>query len=287
MYFPRRADDPAVDHRLLKALLSGPAGEDPEAREGELGRRRDEVAREVMANLARKPLGSLRVEAFKFLLDYAQRFMVIRDDERYWLDRTTYSLKRGFEELGNRMAARGLIDTPSDIHFLGREEAFALFRGHLHGAPAKVKIAGRRHNFERYLAKDVTLPMHLNRGRGIDLEDATGIEDGIVRGQPTSGGRITGTARIVKTVEGIGTVRQGEILVTNATDPGWTPVFMVISGIVLETGGMLAHGSLLAREYGFPAVQVAGATELIPDGALVTVDGDTGLVHIEEESEEQ
>jgi pyruvate,water dikinase len=62
-------------------------------------------------------------------------------------------------------------------------------------------------------------------------------------------------------------------------------VFLVIGGIVLETGGMLAHGSLLAREYGFPAVQVGAATELIPDGALITVDGDTGLVTIDEEPE--
>jgi len=86
-------------------------------------------------------------------------------------------------------------------------------------------------------------------------------------------------------VEEIGRVQKGDILVTNHTDPGWTPVFLVISGIVLETGGMLAHGSLLAREYGFPAVQIAGATELIPDGALITVDGDTGRVHLEDEAQ--
>ena len=54
----------------------------------------------------------------------------------------------------------------------------------------------------------------------------------------------------------MGQVKEGDILVTNSTDPGWTPVFTLLSAIVLETGGMLAHGSLLAREYGFPAVQI-------------------------------
>jgi phosphoenolpyruvate synthase/pyruvate phosphate dikinase len=78
-------------------------------------------------------------------------------------------------------------------------------------------------------------------------------------------------------------VKNREILVTNSTDPGWTPVFLVISGIVLETGGMLAHGSCLAREYGFPAVQVANAMRRIPDGATITVNGDTGEVTILDE----
>jgi len=68
--------------------------------------------------------------------------------------------------------------------------------------------------------------------------------------------------------------------VTNSTDPGWTPVFLVLGGIVLETGGMIAHGALLAREYGFPAVQVEGAMGRIPDGALISVDGDAGTVRI-------
>jgi rifampicin phosphotransferase len=81
-------------------------------------------------------------------------------------------------------------------------------------------------------------------------------------------------------------VRSGDVLVCNSTDPGWTPVFSVISGIVLETGGMLAHASCLAREYGFPAVQLPGALGRIPDGALVTVDGDTGTVTLHTDREE-
>jgi pyruvate,water dikinase len=84
----------------------------------------------------------------------------------------------------------------------------------------------------------------------------------------------------VKSLGEIGRIQPGEILVTNSTDPGWTPIFMIIKGIVLETGGLLAHGSMLAREYGFPAVQVEDAMQLIPDGALISVDGDSGIVRI-------
>lgn len=104
--------------------------------------------------------------------------------------------------------------------------------------------------------------------------------DGVLRGMPTSPGLMTGTARVVHDLSGIGEVRDGEILVTNSTDPGWTPVFLVIKGVVVETGGILSHASCLAREYGFPAVQLEGATTLIPDGATITLDGTTGTVTV-------
>jgi pyruvate,water dikinase len=101
----------------------------------------------------------------------------------------------------------------------------------------------------------------------------------------TSKGRYTGRARIIASQKEIGKVQKGEILICPATDPGWTPVFMVISGLVLETGGMLAHGSLISREYGIPAVQIVNAMKRIPDGALITVDGNSGKVTIEDEPE--
>jgi pyruvate,water dikinase len=107
-------------------------------------------------------------------------------------------------------------------------------------------------------------------------------EDNVLRGLPTSRGLVTGTARIVKALGEIDRVSPGEILVVNSTDPGWTPVFALIKGVVVETGGMLSHSSCLAREYGFPAAQIEGALHLIPDGATITLNGDTGEVRIED-----
>jgi pyruvate,water dikinase len=100
------------------------------------------------------------------------------------------------------------------------------------------------------------------------------------RGVGTSRGLTTGTARVVPSLADIGRIEKGDVLIVNSTDPGWTPVFLVISGLVLETGGMLAHGSCVSREYGIPAVTLAGAMSLIPDGAQVTVNGDTGEVRL-------
>jgi rifampicin phosphotransferase len=74
----------------------------------------------------------------------------------------------------------------------------------------------------------------------------------------------------------------GEILVAPSTDPGWTPLFLTASGLVMEMGGAMAHGAIVAREYGLPAVVgVTGATERIPTGSRITVDGTTGTVIIE------
>ena len=76
----------------------------------------------------------------------------------------------------------------------------------------------------------------------------------------------------------------GDILVTQATDPGWTPVFPLVSGIVLEIGGQLSHGAIVAREYGIPAVvNVQGAMQTIQNGQMITVDGTNGRIYVDEE----
>ncbi len=72
--------------------------------------------------------------------------------------------------------------------------------------------------------------------------------------------------------------KKGDILITNSTDPGWAPVFSIISGLVLETGGLLAHGACLSREYGLPSVLLRHAMNLVEDGAEITIDGATGEV---------
>ena len=78
-------------------------------------------------------------------------------------------------------------------------------------------------------------------------------------------------------------LNKGEILVTRATDPGWTPLFMNASGVVLEIGGALQHGAVIAREYGLPCVSgVEHAVMNIPDGAMIEVDGSNGIVRLAE-----
>ena len=102
-----------------------------------------------------------------------------------------------------------------------------------------------------------------------------------VRGFAASSGIVEGPARIVKSVEEIGRLQQGDILVCQVTNPTWAPVFQKISGAVSDIGGSMSHAAIVAREYGLPAVVGTGtATSRIKDGQRIRVDGGRGVVTI-------
>jgi pyruvate,water dikinase len=108
-----------------------------------------------------------------------------------------------------------------------------------------------------------------------------GIKEKKITGYAASPGDVVGTARLVLTAADMADVRQGDVLITRATSPSYNALLPLIRGIVTDRGGTLSHAALVAREYGIPAVVGCGnATELIPDGATVRIDGTTGTVQI-------
>jgi len=103
-------------------------------------------------------------------------------------------------------------------------------------------------------------------------------QDGEIVGEPISPGVIKGQIKVLHDPDEK-PVLPGEILVARATDPGWTPLFLNAAGIVLEIGGMLQHGALVAREYGKPCVAgIENATEVFKDGQMVEMDGASGII---------
>ena len=123
------------------------------------------------------------------------------------------------------------------------------------------------------------LPPSVIGGDAVEARSAS--DDGVVRGVAASGGFVTGKARIVLTLDEIGRLAPGDVLVTYATAPPWTPVFAYAAAVVTDAGGALSHCAVVAREYGIPAVVGAvGATSLIRDGAVVEVDGSEGVVRV-------
>ena len=280
IYYSRRAEDPGVDYRAFISIVSADTV-DPEVKEKEVSAHREAVIDEIAENLRRKPFGALRVEAFKILVSYAHRCLAARDSERQFVDRSTFAIKKGFLEVNRRLRERGYFTSERDFYFLTMPELYSLFDGGPETRLIRAKIDSRMRNFDLAYNRDATLPFFLQRGRAAALDAAPLHGDGVFRGVGTSRGTVTGTARVVKTLKEIGRIKEGEILVTNSTDPGWTPAFLLIKGIVLETGGLLAHGALLAREFGFPGVQIASALQHIPDGATISLDGDAGIVVLE------
>ena len=132
--------------------------------------------------------------------------------------------------------------------------------------------------YEDFLKYENILPPKFMVGsREFDdpLPDST---EGYV-GIPASQGIVTGQVRILETIEDITQVRAGEILIVPRTDPGWTPVFSKIGGLVTESGGVLSHGAVVSREFGIPAVtNVRNACQVFKTGQRVTLDGNQGLV---------
>jgi pyruvate,water dikinase len=286
IYFPRRVEDPGIDYTALAAMLSTAESVDPDIKERENNAKREAFAEQVIEKIRRSPLGGIKVEIFKLVYDWSIRFVIARDNERNFLDHCTLSIRLGFMEIGRRLTERGVFESEDDLWYVTRKELYAL----LEGAPLtelqRAKITARRRDHHRALARESVTPKYIVNNRGVDLDAVEDLGDGVLRGTGTARGTVTATARVVRQLKDVGRVREGEILVVNATDPGWTPVFHIISGIVLETGGILAHGSCLAREYGLPAVQIADAMRLIPDGATITLNGDAGTVSILEEAAE-
>jgi rifampicin phosphotransferase len=284
IYFLRRTENPAaVDYRALLTFVSSDA-EDPKFKEEAAEAYRIEVREEVAANLRKKSFGWLREDVFRTLMDYVMKFLIVRDDQRHWVDRSTFTIKRTFLELSRRLRARGLLENDRDFYFLTINELFQVMDGSASEALTRAKIVSRMRNFDVIHDDHVETPMYIRRYASADAEfDRSTVHDqpGVLRGNGTSRGVRVGRARVIKRLEDIHTVRDGEILVVNSTDPGWTPVFLVIAGIVHETGGMLAHASCLAREYGMPAVHLPKAMNLIPDGALVRIDGEAGTIELQ------
>ena len=102
-----------------------------------------------------------------------------------------------------------------------------------------------------------------------------------LQGLGISAGVITGPVRILRSLAEADRLKAGEILVTQATDPGWTPLFLSAAGLVMEMGGLLSHGAVVAREYGLPAVvNISAATSRLSDGQIITVDGSRGVVWV-------
>jgi phosphoenolpyruvate synthase/pyruvate phosphate dikinase len=280
VYFTRRVEDPSLDHAALQALLNAPEPTPPWEIEARVAQRRQASTEDVMARLRSQQFGTFKASAFRFLHEWVLSFLVLRDDWRHYIDRITFSKRRAFLEVGRRAAERGALESAEDCFFLADIELYAVLDGIAPMPVTKAKIAARRRAFDRMEAREFSPPTYLRGRTPITFDTAEPSSDGSLRGLGTSGGTATGRARIVPELRQIGRVEKGDILICNATDPGWAPVFTIINGLIIETGGMLAHGSCLSREHGIPAVQLRNAMQLIPEGAEIRIQGGTGEITI-------
>jgi len=198
--------------------------------------------------------------AFNRKLDRLRRFVWLREEMRDLSSRMYYLIRRYILEISHH---RGLGD---DIFFTTFREIFADDRSN---------IERNREIYESYrnfkAPNEIGTRYHLNQRLGTDGFRGIGASPGI----------IAGTAFVALSVEQAAEMRTGHILVCPFTDPGWTPVLDRAAGVVTETGGLLSHAAIICREYGIPAVLgVCEATQRLPHGSTVVVDGNHGFVDL-------
>jgi pyruvate,water dikinase len=228
---------------------------------------------ELEARLARRPG---RLAALKVLVDLSRKYLLLRENQRFQFDRVQHAQQRTLLWLGGRLAARGALQAGADIRWLSWDEVQGLVQGTFEPPEARRAVEARRRRWE---ADREEPPVFLVGDQaGAVPPDAARIEAlGI------SPGRVRGRVRIVRTLADGHKLQAGEILVSRAVDPSWTPLFMVAGGVILELGSRLSHGAVVAREYGVPAVvNVEGVFRRFHDGQEVTVDGGRGVIWLHE-----
>ncbi|MGD2158244.1 MAG: PEP-utilizing enzyme, partial [Anaerolineales bacterium] len=281
---PLPMDEPGPILEMLKLFLSG-QGKSPYERQGAYAERRERAVEEM-----RSRLKGIKRWAFEKTLNWAQKLAPLREDGIAEIGFGYPLLHRLLRELGRRFADNGAFEQADDIYWLKGSEVkslvSALERGERLENMAE-KVSERRALWRA--RKRATPPPQLPVGKkymGFDMEGVLaggegGLEGNTIKGVGASPGQVTAPARVLQGPEDFDQMKPGDILVAGITTPAWTPLFAMAAGVVTDIGGPLSHGSIVAREYGIPAVLGTGiATKSIHSGQTITVDGSSGTVTI-------
>jgi pyruvate,water dikinase len=222
----------------------------------------------------------MRRKAFLSVLESARKHIAAREEMKDLLLLFLSFTRRVITIAQKRL--KDVLKTPDDIYFLLDKEVAMALLGKLPATEINLVVQRRRRDFE--WSSTVFVPK-LQDGVVKRYErPEVDIARGELTGIPVSPGQVEGRARIVLDPTS-GSIDPGEILVAPVTDVAWTPMFLRAAAVVVEVGGPLSHGSIVAREYGIPAVTaVAHATTRIQTGARLRVDGDHGIVTIVSEN---
>lgn len=272
---PVPADDPTPIVEGMKAYLAG-KGANPYERQRCQVERREQAAQAII-----KRLDPLRRKWFNQLLKWAQDCAPDREDCITDLGLGHPQMRKMLAELGHRLVVGGAITQPEDIYWLEAQEADALAAALEKGEGLKSytgQVESRKARWQRVrsINPPYTLPEKSFLSKLMVHDNPQG---NTLKGYAASAGKITGPACVLRGPEDFGAMRPGDIIVATTTTPAWTPLFAMASGVVTDIGGPLSHSSIVAREYGIPAVMATGvASKRIQNRQVITVDGSAGLV---------
>jgi phosphohistidine swiveling domain-containing protein len=279
---PRWSEDPAYVLGVLASFLQmSESARSPDMQ----FRLAAEEGRAMVTTLSRRVAHQhwLRGRLVGFLLRRARALGGFREMPRFVLALLLSQARALLWPVGEELAQAGCLEQAEDIFFLTLTEA----REALDGTDLRSVVRERRTSYEQELVRRRVPLVLLSDGTEPSVEaNVAGSTSSTLMGTPASPGTVTAVARVILDPTDAH-LERGEILVAPSTDPGWTPLFLTAGGLVMEMGGAMAHGAIVAREYGIPAVVgVPGATERIRTGSRIIVDGTAGTVVIEQRSDE-
>ena len=269
--YPKYGDDPAIALRQMAMLARGGSVNPEEVHERQARERATAYSRlgELLPPAKRRRLA----RAYRNILDFESA----RERPKHHITMVNLRIRRRLLAMADRWVDAGRLDRRDDI--------FELRLDDIDRAERDPGVDLRRHiattnQFYRDVCSRVRHFPHAIDSRGRILRPPGRQVPGELSGMPVSSGRVRGPVKVMhdpfeKQVE------PGDILVAHTTDPGWTPLFINAAAVLLEVGGELQHGALVAREYGKPCIAgVVQVTSRLSDGQMVEVDGDAGVVRI-------
>ena len=218
-------------------------------------------------------VGKRKAEKFRATMINYRYGAAMREYPKYDIVRFLALARWAVQSIGQELVTAGELDEKNDIFFLHEEEI-------LKGLNLKEKVIRAKEEYDREMKRTTIPRMVLNNGHTYYTAQVVDPDAKVIQGMPLSAGIYEGNVRVVfdpRTTE----LKEGEILVTESTNPSWTPLFATAGALIMEYGGPMSHGGIVAREYGIPAVVgIPSASGKLKNGQRIRVNGETGTVEI-------
>jgi len=250
------------------------------------GEKRQSVERKKTLKKCLATLSFFKRYLFKKVVKNAQIYFQQRENQQFYIMMQLPISRRLLLEIGKRLVAKKKIKKESDIFFFTPKEIVSII-SKLNNLPFDLEsyrentleiVEKRKSEMQAFQAMNPPVYLGLEKK---EENNKNFDKKNIIKGIPASKGKVIGRVKIILTPDNFNQLKKGEILVTPATTPAWTPLFGIVSGLITDYGGLLSHSGVVAREYGLPAVVgTSNATQVLKDGDTVSLNGETGDIII-------
>ena len=281
-FYPRWKEKPMVHlFNILKSLI---VVDDHKQEKKKLPNQnyRKQIEHIVASKIRAQRFGFIKWKIYNTILKISRVYIIFRENQRFILDRWITRNRTVYLKIGKLLKNEDILKEEDDVFFLKKKEVENLLRNRYKDeeiSGLKTEVKKRK---DKFLKFENELPPKFLLGSR-EYNDVLKFSKNSVsfQGIPASQGLFTGKIHIINTIDQISTVQSNEILVVPRTDPGWTPVFSKIGGLITETGGILSHGAVVSREYGIPAVtNIPNACKLFSNNQIVRINGNDGTITI-------